>query len=221
MLREQRLGTQPGTLMNWQEYQTAVALLYEQAEGFGKVQRNVRIPDRDTGSMRQIDVLITLTERGHDLQILVDAKFRKESLDVKDVEEVSALAVAVRASKAIIVAANGWTEPARRKACSLDMDLRLLPLEEALDLIVPDKWQMCTQCEEDCIVLDQDGMQEHRGLWLWWLAGQCRHCHAALVHCQDCGTLFEIPLGGEYSCYCGHRWSATKEGVFIHLSSWG
>src|SRR5439155_6888366 len=111
--------------MTWQEYQEAVAKFYEQTGGFGTVERDVRLPDKDTQSPRQIDVLIALSERGHDLRLVIDAKFRKQPLDVKDVEEVHGLCVAVRASKAIIVAANGWTAPAQQKAAALDMDLRI------------------------------------------------------------------------------------------------
>src|SRR4051812_1162167 len=102
--------------MTWQEYQGAVALHYEQKEGKGSVFRNIFVPDKVTGQNRQVDILIEIEERGHKLKLLIDAKYRKEKLDVKDVEEVLALADAVRASKAVIVAANGWTKPAEIKA---------------------------------------------------------------------------------------------------------
>ena len=42
-------------MMTWQEYQEAVAVLYEQADGFGNVIRNVMVPDKITGQPRQID----------------------------------------------------------------------------------------------------------------------------------------------------------------------
>ncbi len=35
--------------MEWQEYQEAAAILYEQAEGIGVVCRNVLLPDKVTG----------------------------------------------------------------------------------------------------------------------------------------------------------------------------
>jgi len=71
--------------MEWQEYQEAVAILYEQAEGIGVVRRNVFLPDKVTGQMRQIDVLIELEAKSHPISILVDAKFQKGKLDVKDI----------------------------------------------------------------------------------------------------------------------------------------
>jgi hypothetical protein len=125
--------------MEWQEYQEAVAILYEQAEGIGVVYRNVLLPDKVTGQMRQIDVLIELEAKGHQISILVDAKFRKDKFDVKDIEYVLALAEAGNAIKSVIVAANGWTGPSETKAEFCNMDLLLLSIDEALDLVVEDK----------------------------------------------------------------------------------
>ncbi len=79
--------------MTWQEYQEAVALLYEQLEGIGTVLRNQRIPDRITGQPRQIDALLKIDAKGHGVSIVVDAKFHAQPIDVKTVEEVAALAV--------------------------------------------------------------------------------------------------------------------------------
>ncbi|MFH0725779.1 MAG: restriction endonuclease [Pseudomonadota bacterium] len=204
--------------MKWQEYQEAVAVLYEQLEGFGNVLRNVCLPDLVTGQRRQIDVMIDLKERGHSLRMLVDAKFHSTPLDVKDVEEVAALSQSVGANKTIIVAANGFTSPAMTKAKFIQCDLRLLTVEEALDLIVPDKWKMCPICNADCIVLDQEGMtQLQNGLIFWWLAGQCRECKSARVHCQDCGMKMYIETGKSVVCGCGHGWHITHDGVAIEF----
>ncbi len=204
--------------MKWQEYQEAVAVFYEQLEGFGNVRRNVFLPDLVTGQPRQIDVMIDLNERGHSLSMLIDAKFHSTPLDVKDIEEVAALSQAVGANKAIIVAANGYTDPAMVKAKSIQCDLMTLNIEEALELIVPDKWKMCPICYADCIVLNQDGMAPlEDGSIFWWLAGQCRECKCARVHCQDCGIKMYIEIDKSMVCECGHEWSSTLEGVAIEF----
>lgn len=205
-------------MMTWQEYQEAVAVLYEQADGFGNVIRNVMVPDKITGQPRQIDVLIEIEAKEHPLKMIVDAKFHAVPIDVREVESVLALADAVGANKAIVVAANGWTEPAKKKADHVGCDLLLLSAEEALDLIVPDKWKMCPSCGADCIVLDQDGAVTFEGgSWFWWLAGQCRGCNCARIHCQDCGMKAYIDLGQSMICGCGHRWESTDKGVKIAL----
>src|SRR4051812_39438670 len=122
--------------MKWQEYQEAVARLYEQAEGIGQLRRNVYLPDKETGQAPQIDALLELEAKGHCLRVVIDAKFYRTKLDAKDIEGVLALTSAVGANKSVIVAANGWTEPAGIKAGLHNCDLRLLTLDEALDLMV-------------------------------------------------------------------------------------
>ena len=114
--------------MTWQEYQEAVAVLYEQTDGFGDVSRNVMVPDKITGQARQIDVLVEINAKGHSLKMIVDAKFHASPIDVRDLESVLALADAVGANKAIVVAANGWTEPAKKKADQVGCSLELLTI---------------------------------------------------------------------------------------------
>lgn len=203
-------------MMTWQEYQEAVAVLYEQADGFGDVSRNVMVSDKITGQQRQIDVLIEIKTKGHILKMIVDAKFHALPIDVREVESVLALADAVGANKAIVVAANGWTGPAEKKAEHVGCSLELLSVEDALNLIVPDKWKMCPSCGADCIVIDQEGaIALVDGSLFWWLAGQCRGCNFARIHCQDCGTKAYIDLNQCRICECGHRWENTDKGVSI------
>ena len=203
-------------MMTWQEYQEAVSVLYERADGFGNVSRNVMVPDKITAQPRQIDVLIEIEAKGHPLKMIVDAKFQAVPIDVREVESILALADAIGANKAIVVAANGWTEPAKKKADHVGCDLVLLSVDEALDLVVPDKWKLCPSCDADCIVLDQDGAVTFEdGSVFWWLAGQCRGCNCARIHCQDCGTKAYIDLGQSMICGCGHRWASTDKGVTI------
>lgn len=204
--------------MKWQEYQEAVALLYEQTEGFGAVSRNVYVPDKVTEQPRQIDVLIELEAKGHEVKVVIDAKFFATPIDVRDVESVVGLAESVGASKSIIVTANGWTKPAQKKAEFSNCDLRILNIEDALDLIVPDKWRMCPSCKNDCLVLDQDGaLTLDDGSILWWLAGQCRSCKHAFAWCQDCGTKMDIGFGVNVECECGYGWHNTSDGIVIHI----
>lgn len=204
--------------MTWQEYQEAVAVLYEQAEGIGKINRDAHMADIDTGGSRQVDLLIELTERGHFIRILVDAKYHATPLDVRDIEGVVSLARAVGAQKAVVVAANGYTEQAAAKANCVNCDVRTLTTEEALELIVPDKWVMCSNCNSDCIVLDQPGMVEFKdGSVLWWLGGQCRECHTALIHCQDCGQKLLIRADEDAACRCGYTWFCNEDGTCLDI----
>ena len=201
--------------MNWQEYQEAVSEFYSQLGDMGTVHRNLRIPDKTTGQLRQVDTWLELKFGDHIINVLIDAKKHSEKLDIKDIEEVLALSNAVGASKAIIVTNIGWTNPAEKKASFESCDLRILTIDEALDLIVPDKWELCPSCNNDCIVMDQTGFIENNGLLVWWLAGQCRECKTAKVHCQECGGIYYISVGQQESCSCNRVWSCTSDGIYL------
>ena len=205
--------------MKWQEYEDAVATLYEQLDGIGAVKRNVFIADRDAGQTRQVDVLIELQTKGHAVNIVVDAKYRKSRINVKDVEASAGLVHAVGGCKGALVTTNGWTAPAALKAERSNVDLRILTLEEALDIMVPDKWELCPGCNVDCIVLDHHGALDLGGVWFWWMAGQCRSCRLGFAWCQECGDYIHIPEGEEALCVCGHRWSVRQDRMYVMLVS--
>lgn len=204
--------------MTWQEYQEAVVRLYEQMEGFGILRRNVYLPDKVTGGNRQVDALLEIETKGHAIRMLIDAKFYSDPIDVKVVEEVLALAEAIGANKSVIVAPNGWTEPAGKKAEHESCDLRILSVENALEIIVTDKWVICSICGKDCVVLDQPGaIQAEGGLVIWWLAGQCRECKSALIHCQDCGERIWLRIDEDAVCACGYTWFCNNEGTCLDI----
>ena len=205
--------------MNWQEYQQIVAQLYEQAEGIGTVYENITRADKITGQSRQIDAWLEIETKGVNLGVLIDAKYHKQKVDIKTVEEVLALADSVGAASSIIVCSNGWTKPAQKRAKFSGMSLRLLSFEEAIEIIEPNKWIVCPTCENDCIILDQDGMVQNMGLILWWLAGQCRECKTARVWCQDCRYKVRIPKNESHICSCGHKWEAWPDGIHLTLNA--
>lgn len=201
--------------LNWQEYQEAVGELYSQMEGIGEVLKNITILDRITNQPRQVDVWLEVDVKGHKIGILVDAKYRKHKVDVKDVEEVLALANAVGANKSVLVALNGWTAPAETKAKAVGLDLKLWTLEEALDLMVPDKWLVCPGCENDCIVIDCVGGMVVDGMWSLLTAGRCRECQMAAVYCWDCGERMFLNLKEQGNCGCGHSWKNSLQHIQV------
>jgi hypothetical protein len=203
--------------MTWQEYQEAVGELYTKLEKMGSVKRNIFLPDKITGQKRQIDVLLEAEIGGHEVIILIDAKLRSAPVDVKDVEEIIELATAVKANKAVIVTNNGWTKPAETKANFHSLDLRILTIEKALDLIAPDKWFMCYNCKDECVVMDKDGVlfRKSQNLFFYWLAGSCRNCKNLYLYCDECGSRVIIEDADPWKCSCGHHWK-YKDG-FVHI----
>lgn len=202
--------------MNWQEYQESVGILYEQMAVFGTVSKNITIPDKVTGQPRQIDVWWEMKIENHTFKILIDAKKRKEKIDVKDVEEIIMLAKAVNADKAIIVTNNEWTKPAEISANFNGLDLRLFTIDEATDLIVEDKWVMCQICKEDCVILDSNGFFVINDIVNWWLGGKCRNCKSIYIHCQDCGARGIITKDVAWKCNCPYLWKSENESISVY-----
>jgi hypothetical protein len=206
--------------MKWQEYQDAVGKLYDRVKEMGEVKRNFMIPDKETGSNRQVDAWWQMRVGGHQFNTLIDAKMRSEPLDVKDVEEVIALANAVNADKAIIVTNSGINAFAAKKAELNRLDIRIFSIEDALDLIVPDKWLMCYDCNNECVVMDWDGVlyREDLELFFYWQAGRCRECRDLYIYCPECGGRKILEDSDPWECGCGHRWKTNKEQLFIKFN---
>ncbi|MEN5087996.1 restriction endonuclease [Sphingobacterium faecium] len=203
--------------MTWQEYQLATSKFYEKFESFGKISHNILIPDRLTGQNRQVDVWGEIYVGNHIVTMLIDAKFRKDKLDIKDVEEVEALGRAVKANKVAIVTSSGWTEPAEKYANLSSIDLRIMNPEQALDLIIENKWFMCYSCKDECVIMDSDGAiyQEDSGLFFIWYSGKCRNCKDIYFHCPACGDRKILEKNDKYKCDCNHIWKKNKDELMI------
>ena len=206
--------------MKWQEYQDAVANFYSEAEGLGDVQMNITLPDKVTGQPRQIDCLITADIKGHKFKMIVDAKRYKEKVNINQVDGVHALAEAVGVDKAIIVCANGWTEPAAKEARFLNMEIWLWPIEKARGFMDPGKWMLCPVCNSGLVIMDNSGFNVSReGIISWWLAGQCKACEGGVAWCQDCGEQFSLTYGKTLCCGCRHMWRFGKSGLSVYLNT--
>lgn len=207
--------------MTWQEYQNAVGKLYEEMNTMGVVKQNVFIPDKITGQKRQIDVWWEIDLNGHRVNVLIDAKYRKDKIDIKDLEEVEGLAKAVNANKIIIVTNNGWTEPSKKRAEFSNIDLKLITAERAFQLILPNKWMMCYSCEDECVVMDSDGVvfREETNLFFYWYAGHCRNCKDLYFYCPECGNRKIIDGEYSYECNCKHEWKRTNGELHIKFNN--
>lgn len=205
--------------MRWQEYQEAVGILYEQMSGLGKVKKNITISDKITGQPRQIDVWWEIQVGEHIIKILIEAKMRTSKLDIKDIEEIIALAKAVKADKAIIVTNNKWTQPAKIFADHEGLDLLIFTIEEATDLIVEGKWLMCYDCEKDCVVMDSDGAIEIEGVINWWLGGKCRNCKTLHVICQSCGAAGIAKVNNSWICGCNFEWTNKETSYSLKINA--
>lgn len=70
-------------------------------EGIGSVRRNVLLPEKVIGQMRQVNVLLGLEAKGYSISIPVDEKPENGKFDVEDIEvylRLRRLLMQVRAS---------------------------------------------------------------------------------------------------------------------------
>jgi tetratricopeptide (TPR) repeat protein len=95
------------------------------------------------------------------------------------------------------------------------MDLRILTIENALDIFSPEKWFICPICLEDFI-----GPEFLGGLILNEMisivtAGRCYGCKGAYINCRACGSDILLEDNERYLCGCEHSWKATESSIQV------
>lgn len=85
-----------------------------------------RLPDRDTGELREVDVSIRMRTGSVDLLMIAECRDRRGRQDSRWIEELSEKRVSVGADKVLAVARGGFTRPAERKARARLIECRRL-----------------------------------------------------------------------------------------------
>jgi len=116
--------------MDWREFESEVEQYFREEYPNAHIARNVKVPGIHSGVLRQIDVLIEQQLCDMPFRIVVDAKYRAEKLDVKDIEEFLGLAQDVQANKAILVSLSGYTDAAITRASKADLLLDVLNFDD-------------------------------------------------------------------------------------------
>lgn len=96
---------------------------------------NHKVPDRDTGTLRQCDVWINTRIGGHfPISILVSCKDHGRKLNVGDIGSFCDEVRSTRASTGVIFARNGFTKPALDKAKANGLSCCRLYMNESSEL---------------------------------------------------------------------------------------
>src|SRR5262245_14993815 len=103
--------TKPGL-----NFEKAVAQFLRTLDPGARVEHDVKLPDQRTGTLRQVDVLITARACGHPLRIACSCKDWATRLDIGDIDTFSAEMRAVGACTGILYARSGFTLPAVQAA---------------------------------------------------------------------------------------------------------
>jgi hypothetical protein len=86
-----------------------------------KIESPKRLRDKDTGRLREHDVVITFQESHHTILIALECRDRSRPIGVPDVEGFSKKCEKTGINKGVMVSAKGFTKSALKKAASLDI----------------------------------------------------------------------------------------------------
>ena len=206
---------------NWRLYERLVAALETENSGIElSVTPNARIKGYISHRSRQIDVLID-ARWGDDLsrRIIVDAKFHRKKLNIKDVESFEGMMKDCAAAHGILVCPKGWSRSAKRRAQDA-ITIKLLTLEEIEEKTSWASFDECVgECYQDPERLSQTGLvlwdAEHllsiHSLWAVVFTGKCDICHDFHIWCWDCGEKFAVSEEDQHECCCKRIWVSVIE----------
>jgi hypothetical protein len=101
-----------------------------------------RLPDRDTGRLREVDVSLTATVGSTQVVVIVECRDRARKDDVTWIEQVAEKTRSVGAARAVAVSRKGLSEEARKKASALAVEVRTLAEIDPADLL---RWFRCKE----------------------------------------------------------------------------
>ncbi len=123
-------------MSDWQRFQDRVAELEPLLGRAGfRIETPGRLPDKDTGQLREIDVLIRVPYTTRELLVMLECRRRAKVPDVTWIEQLAAKRDSVGANHVIAVSSSGFTEPAKAKAAQYGIELRTLAEVSAESLL--------------------------------------------------------------------------------------
>lgn len=131
---------------------------------------NHKVPDKDTGSQRQVDVWVNAKLGGHiPISILVSCKDHKRKLNINHIESFAQEVQSTRASTGIIYSSSGFTGPALEKARAKGLNCCRLFRNEPAD--IPDRlifWSYCCTPRMGLFLIEPDAkVLKQRNVVYW------------------------------------------------------
>jgi hypothetical protein len=93
----------------------------------------MRVPDHDSGQLREHDVVVDIRSGRHPFRIAIEARDRGRKVGSGDVEGFRAKCERTGIDRAIIVSSRGFTEPALKKANADNIGCQTLKSTQAFD----------------------------------------------------------------------------------------
>jgi hypothetical protein len=92
-----------------------------------------RLPDKDTGRVREHDVVLTFTQRHHQIVVALECRDRSRKVGVPDVEAFQAKCLRTGIDRGIMVSSTGFAQTALVKAASYNIGCFSLEQASHLD----------------------------------------------------------------------------------------
>ncbi len=140
----------------WRRFEKLVAQVQKELAPNAVVTHNDRIRGHDSGKPRQIDITVKQRIGQYDILVAMDCKDYATPVDVNEVEQFVALVKDIRANKGVVVAANGFTDTAKRIGENAGLNLYRLVDTEAHD------WQTYVEIP---VVCDFRGIKKYQFLF--------------------------------------------------------
>ncbi len=102
---------------DWRAFEVAVATFAQALEPKAVVVHDAKLPDLDTGRLRQRDVWIETSYGGHlKIRVLVSCKHKTAKLNQQDIDAFAGELRSSGAHKGVLYSRSGYTKPALEKA---------------------------------------------------------------------------------------------------------
>jgi hypothetical protein len=119
--------------LKWRRFEKLVAKVQQELAPNAVVTHDDHIKGHDSEELRQIDITVKQNIGQYEMLIAIECKDYKVPVDVKDIEEFTGLVKDIRANKGVMVAANGFTDTAKRIGGKAGLNLYRLIDTEAHD----------------------------------------------------------------------------------------
>jgi Restriction endonuclease len=105
------------------EYEKIAAGIYRMLSPSSHVQHDVKLLGKDSGTERQVDILIEDTVAGHKIAVAVDCKNWNSRIAVPDVGSFASFVKDIGMQKGVMLSKKGYSKNALRYAKQLGIDL--------------------------------------------------------------------------------------------------
>ncbi len=114
--------------MHWSEYESKVLDYFKAKFNMENIQKNIKLPGKLSGTLREIDVLVETQVADLHISIAIECKNWQTKLDVADIGSFIDKLNDIGISKGVMISKNGYTEAAYKRAYS-ENDIQLFVLD--------------------------------------------------------------------------------------------